>query len=92
MSKSDRLFALMQILRRHRNPVPGSRLAREAGVSLLTIYRDMAALQAMGAEIEGESGIGYVLRPGYFLPPLMFSDEGTAGPRVGSAMGQPTNG
>ncbi len=75
MSKASRLFDLMQILRRHRNPVAGSALAREAGVSLRTIYRDIATLQAMGAAIEGEAGIGFILRPGFLLPPLMFSEE-----------------
>ena len=75
MSKSDRLFELMQILRRHSGPVPGGDLAREAGVSLRTIYRDIATLQAMGADIEGEPGFGYVLKPGFLLPPLMFSEE-----------------
>ncbi|MGY5777981.1 helix-turn-helix transcriptional regulator [Rhizobium sp. LEGMi135b] len=75
MSKSHRLFDLMQILRRHRRPVAGLELAYEAGVSLRTIRRDIASLQAMGADIEGEPGVGYVLRPGFLLPPLMFSDE-----------------
>jgi predicted DNA-binding transcriptional regulator YafY len=75
MSKSSRLFDLMQILRRYRHPVPGTALAREAGVSLRTIYRDLAALNALGAEIEGEPGVGYVLKPGFLLPPLMFSEE-----------------
>ncbi|MCS3502582.1 putative DNA-binding transcriptional regulator YafY [Bradyrhizobium japonicum] len=75
MSKSERLFELMQVLRRHRRPVPGPELANEAGVSLRTIYRDIAVLQAMGAEIEGEPGVGYVLKPGFLLPPLMFSEE-----------------
>ena len=75
MSKSNRLFELMQILRRHQHPVPGSKLAREAGVSLRTIYRDITALQALGAEIEGEPGVGYVLKPSFLLPPLMFSEE-----------------
>lgn len=75
MSKSERLFELMQVLRRHRHPVPGPELANEAGVSLRTIYRDIAVLQAMGAEIEGEPGVGYVLKPGFLLPPLMFSEE-----------------
>ncbi|MBR0716693.1 YafY family protein [Bradyrhizobium liaoningense] len=75
MSKSERLFDLMQMLRRHPRPVPGSDLAREAGVSLRTVYRDIAALQALGAEIDGEPGVGYVLRPGFLLPPLMFSEE-----------------
>lgn len=65
----------MQVLRRHRRPVPGTVLASEAGVSLRTIYRDIAALQAMGAEIEGEPGVGYVLKPSFLLPPLMFSEE-----------------
>ncbi|MGR9148173.1 helix-turn-helix transcriptional regulator [Rhizobium leguminosarum] len=75
MSKSNRLFDLMQMLRRHNGPVPGTNLAREAGVSLRTIYRDIATLQAMGADIEGEPGFGYVLKPGFLLPPLMFSQE-----------------
>ncbi len=63
------------MLRRRRRPVSGAELAREAGVSLRTLYRDIAALQAMGAEIDGEPGVGYVLRPGFLLPPLMFSEE-----------------
>jgi predicted DNA-binding transcriptional regulator YafY len=75
MSKASRLFDLMQILRRHRHPVAGSALAREARVSLRTIYRDIGTLQAMGAAIDGEAGLGYILRPGFLLPPLMFSEE-----------------
>src|SRR5437762_3553122 len=65
----------MQMLRRKSRPVSGTDLAREAGVSLRTIYRDIASLQALGAEVEGEPGVGYVLRPGFLLPPLMFSEE-----------------
>jgi len=75
MSKSNRLFDLLQVLRRHNGPVPGTDLAREAGVSLRTIYRDIATLQAMGADIEGEPGFGYILKPGFLLPPLMFTQE-----------------
>jgi predicted DNA-binding transcriptional regulator YafY/glutathione S-transferase len=75
MSRTHRLFELLQMLRRRRRPVSGAELAREAGVSLRTLYRDVAALQAMGAEIDGEPGVGYVLRPGFLLPPLMFSEE-----------------
>ncbi len=63
----------MQTLRRHRAPVSGQALAAELGVSIRTLYRDIATLQAQGAEIEGEPGIGYILRPGFTLPPLMFS-------------------
>lgn len=75
MSRSARLLALMQCLRRHRRPVAASRLAEELRVSQRTIYRDIGALRAEGAPIGGEAGIGYVLQPGYFLPPLMFSDD-----------------
>jgi len=65
----------MQVLRRHRGTVSGETLAREAGVSLRTIRRDIATLQAMGADIDGAPGIGYVLRPGFILPPLSFTQE-----------------
>jgi len=75
MPRSSRLLALMQCLRRYRQPVSAARLAEQLGVSPRTIYRDIGALRAEGAPIEGEAGIGYVLRPGFFLPPLMFSDD-----------------
>lgn len=75
MSRATRLLDLLQLLRRHRYPVAGAELARELEISLRTLYRDIAALQAQGAHIEGEPGIGYVLRPGYMLPPLMLSPE-----------------
>lgn len=75
MSRTDRLFELIQILRRHRYPVRGANLAEELGVSLRTLYRDIATLQAQGASIDGEPGLGYVLRPGFMLPPLMFSED-----------------
>jgi predicted DNA-binding transcriptional regulator YafY len=48
-------------------------LADELGISIRTLYRDIASLQAQGADIAGEPGVGYVLRPGFMLPPLMFS-------------------
>lgn len=73
MAHSERLLALLQLLRRHRHPVSGATLAGELGVSIRTLYRDIATLQAQGADIEGEPGVGYVLRPGFMLPPLMFS-------------------
>ncbi|VVE43316.1 MULTISPECIES: YafY family protein [Pandoraea] len=75
MSRTQRLFALMQLLRRHRYPVAGAALADALGVSLRTLYRDIAMLQAQGAHIEGAPGLGYVLKPGFMLPPLMFSEE-----------------
>lgn len=73
MTRTHRLFDLLQALRHHRRPVSGAELARTTGISLRTLYRDIATLQAMGAEIDGEPGVGYVLRPGFLLPPLMFS-------------------
>lgn len=73
MSRTERLFDILQILRSHRLPVSGTALARETGISLRTLYRDIATLQSMGAGIDGEAGIGYVLKPGFLLPPLMFS-------------------
>ena len=73
MSRSERLLALLQALRRRRRPVSGRVLADELGVSLRTLYRDIASLQGQGAEIEGEAGLGYVLKPGFWLPPLMLS-------------------
>lgn len=75
MPRAERLFDLLQILRRHRQPVSGASLAGELGVSLRTLYRDIAALQRLGAEVDGEPGVGYVLRPGFLLPPLMFAEE-----------------
>ena len=75
MPRSERLLDLLQTLRRHRRPVSGRTLATEHGVSLRTLYRDIATLQGQGADIEGEPGLGYVLKPGFMLPPLMFSDE-----------------
>jgi predicted DNA-binding transcriptional regulator YafY len=73
MARAARLLELMQALRRHRAPVSGTDLARELGISLRTLYRDIATLQEQGADIRGEAGVGYVLRPGFTLPPLNFS-------------------
>ncbi|OGN50083.1 MAG: DNA-binding protein, partial [Caulobacterales bacterium RIFOXYB1_FULL_67_16] len=75
MSRSERLLDLLNALRRRRRPVSGRALAEEMGVSLRTLYRDIASLQAQGATIEGEPGVGYVLKPGFLLPPLMFTPE-----------------
>lgn len=75
MSRSARLFDLLQLLRRHRRPVSGSAIAAELGISLRTLYRDMATLQSQGASIDGAPGLGYVLKPGFTLPPLMFSTD-----------------
>jgi len=65
----------MDALRRHRRPVTAASLADELSVSLRTIYRDVQVLIGLGAPIDGEAGLGYLLRPGFFLPPLMFSED-----------------
>ncbi len=75
MSRSARLFELLQLLRRHRHAVSGSDIAAELGISLRTLYRDIATLQSQGARIDGAPGLGYVMQPGFQLPPLMFSAE-----------------
>ena len=74
-SRSERLLALIQALRRHRRPVTARQLATELSVSVRTIYRDIETLVAQGASIAGEAGVGFVMRPGFTLPPLMFRDE-----------------
>ena len=75
MPRAHRLLDLIQILRRHRYPATGAALAAELGISLRTLYRDIATLQEQGAHINGEPGLGYVLRSGFMLPPLMFSED-----------------
>jgi len=75
MDKTERLFSVMDALRRHRRPITASALAEEQGVSVRTLYRDIQTLIGLGAPIDGEAGVGYMLRPGFFLPPLMFSAE-----------------
>jgi predicted DNA-binding transcriptional regulator YafY len=75
MSRAERLLELIEVLRRHRQPVSGRTLAGELDISIRTLYRDIATLQAQGAVIEGAPGLGYVLRPGFVLPPLMFTAD-----------------
>ncbi|MGK4006470.1 YafY family protein [Sorangium sp. So ce1036] len=75
MDRTERLFAIMDALRRRRRPVTAAELAEEQGTSVRTIYRDVQKLIGLGAPIDGEAGVGYVLRPGFFLPPLMFTAE-----------------
>lgn len=75
MSRAARLLDLLQAFRRYKRPVSGASLAEELGVSLRTIYRDIETLKAQGAAIDGEAGVGFVLKPGFMLPPLMFSED-----------------
>ena len=74
MRRADRLFRIVQHLRGGRLTT-ARRLAETLEVSERTIYRDIVDLQASGVPIEGEAGVGYVLRAGYDLPPLMFTRD-----------------
>jgi len=75
MSRTARLFMLMDALRAQRRPVTAARLAGELGVSMRTVYRDIQTLVELGAPVDGEAGIGYLLRAGFFLPPLVFDED-----------------
>jgi predicted DNA-binding transcriptional regulator YafY len=75
MSRTGRLFLLMDALRGHRRPVTAAVLAERMGVSERTIYRDIQTLAGLGAPVQGEAGVGYMLRAGTFLPPLMFNAD-----------------
>ena len=75
MRPTDRLFRIIQHLRRRSRPVTADELAELLGVSRRTIYRDISELLDNAVPIRGEAGIGYVLSAGYDLPPLMFEDD-----------------
>lgn len=75
MKRADRLLQIIQILRRRDSPTTAVMLAEELEVVPRTIYRDIATLQAARVPIDGEAGVGYCLRPGYDLPPMMFDTE-----------------
>ena len=70
-----RLFRLLDLMRVRMTPVTAKALSAELGVSVRSIYRDIADLQSMGAPIRGEGGVGYVLERGYFLPSLSFDPD-----------------
>jgi predicted DNA-binding transcriptional regulator YafY len=75
MTRTGRLFQLMDALRGSRRPVTAASLAERLGVSERTIYRDIQSLAQLGAPVEGSAGVGYLLRSGFFLPPLMFDAD-----------------
>jgi predicted DNA-binding transcriptional regulator YafY len=72
MRRADRLFQIVQFLRGGRL-VTARQLAEKLEVSERTVYRDIADLQTSGVPIDGEAGVGYVLRQGFDIPPLMFT-------------------
>jgi predicted DNA-binding transcriptional regulator YafY len=83
MRRADRLFDIIQNLRMAPHPVTAAALAEKLEVTVRTIYRDIAALQGSRVPIEGAPGLGYVLRRGFDLPPLMFTTEETDAIAVG---------
>lgn len=75
MRRADRLFQIVQILRRQRGPVTASTIAAELETSQRSVYRDIAALIGQRVPVRGEAGIGYVLEDGFDLPPLMLTTD-----------------
>src|SRR5512147_2202087 len=75
MRRADRLFSVIQLLRGRRRATTAALIAERLGVSERTVYRDIQDLVAAGTPIDGEAGVGYRLRAGYDLPPLMFNRE-----------------
>ena len=71
-TRATRLLRMLDELRQRRTPVRGAQLAERMGVSLRTVYRDIDALRAQGAVIDGDPGVGYRLQPGFVMPPMMF--------------------
>jgi predicted DNA-binding transcriptional regulator YafY len=93
MRRADRLFQIVQILRRRRTIATARQIAEKLAVSERTVYRDVRDLILAGTPIDGEAGVGYRLQPGYDLPPLMFDrDEIQAlvlGARIVAQFGDP---
>ena len=75
MRRADRLFQILQILRRARAPLTAQAIAQELEVSRRTVYRDIADLMAQRTPIQGEAGVGYVLSRDYDMPPLMLTPD-----------------
>lgn len=73
--RTIRLFSILDVLRGRKRPVSAQVLADSLGVSVRTIYRDIATLQSMGAPVRGEGGVGYQIEAGFFLPPLHFEQD-----------------
>src|SRR3984893_12614203 len=86
MRRADRLFDIIRVLRAAAGPVTAAALAEELEVPTRTIYRDIATMQARRTPIEGAAGIGYVLRRGFDLPPLMFTEDEAEAIAVGVRM------
>src|SRR5204862_2246265 len=93
MRRAERLFRIVQLLRRRRTVVTAKQIAEKLDISERTVYRDIRDLVDSGTPIDGEAGVGYRLKPDYDLPPLMFDcDEIQAlvlGARIVAQFGDP---
>ena len=87
MRRTERLFAIIQILRRARAPITAHAMAEELETSLRTVYRDVAELIAQRVPVRGEAGIGYMLESGFDMPPLMLTPGRDRGGGAGRALG-----
>ena len=86
LRRADRLFDILRVLRVAKAPVTAASIADELEVTVRTVYRDIATLQARRVPIEGAAGVGYVLRRGFELPPLMFTEDEAEAIAVGVRM------
>ncbi|SPL62381.1 helix-turn-helix transcriptional regulator [Ochrobactrum soli] len=86
MRKAERLFQIIQILRRSKRPVTSAEIAAELEVARRTVYRDIAHLVGQRVPIDGEAGLGYVLDPQYDMPPLMLTPEEIEAVLLGAQM------
>ena len=86
MQRTDRLFEIISMLRAAKTPLTAAQIAERLEVTTRTIYRHMATLQSMRIPIDGEAGVGYIMRPGYDLPPLNFDTEEREAIMVGLCM------
>ena len=75
MRRADRLFQIIQALRRASRPITAEALASELEISKRTVYRDIAALIGQSVPIRGEAGVGYILEGGFDMPPLMLTPD-----------------
>ena len=75
MRRADRLFQIIQVLRRTRKPLTADAIAAELETSKRTIYRDIATLMGQRVPIRGEAGMGYILESGFDMPPLMLTPD-----------------
>ena len=90
MRRADRLFQIIQILRRSRGPVTAAALAAELETSQRSVYRDIASLIGQRVPVRGEAGLGYVLEGGFDLPPLMLTSDEVEAAVLGAPMGRGT--